>query len=71
MGLHLDIVQRTLAMLRRIGVEQPVVFAGGVAHDRCVRKLLDEQLAQEVIVPEHPDMVGALGAALFGRCMAA
>lgn len=67
MGLHLAIVQRTLAMLRRIGVEPPVVFAGGVAHNRCVRKLLDEQLILDVIVPEQPDMVGALGAALYAR----
>ncbi len=67
MGLHLAIVQRTLAMLRRVGVEHPVVFAGGVAHNPCVQKLLEEQLAGEVIVPEKPDMVGALGAALYGK----
>jgi len=70
MGLHLAIVQRTLSMLRRIGAEHPLLFAGGVAHNRCVRKLLDEQLERQVIVPENPDMVGALGAALFGRNMA-
>ena len=33
MGLHLAIVQRTLAMLRRVGMEPPLVFAGGVAHN--------------------------------------
>ncbi len=67
MGLHLAIVQRTQAMLRRIGAEHPLVFAGGVAHNPCVRKLLDEYLGQDVIVPENPDMVGALGAALFAK----
>jgi predicted CoA-substrate-specific enzyme activase len=69
MGLHLAIVQRTLAMLRRVGVEPPVVFAGGVAHNPCVRKLLEEQLGQGVNVPEYPDMVGALGAALYGKSL--
>jgi predicted CoA-substrate-specific enzyme activase len=29
LGLHLAIVQRTLAMLRRVGVVEPVLFAGG------------------------------------------
>ena len=29
LGLHLAIVQRTLAMLRRVGVAEPVLFAGG------------------------------------------
>ncbi len=71
MGLHLAIVQRTQAMLRRVGAEHPLVFAGGVAHNPCVRRLLDEQLERQVIVPENPDMVGALGAALFGRKNAA
>ncbi len=67
MGLHAAIVQRTAAMLRRVGISTPLVFAGGVAHNLCVRQLLEEELRQPVIVPENPDMVGALGAALYGR----
>ncbi|MFA5111863.1 MAG: acyl-CoA dehydratase activase [Desulfobaccales bacterium] len=66
LGLHLAIVQRTLAMLRRVGVAEPVLFAGGVAHNPCVRRLLEELLGMSVIVPDWPDMVGALGAALHG-----
>jgi (R)-2-hydroxyacyl-CoA dehydratese activating ATPase len=64
MGLHLAIVQRTLAMLGRVGLEAPLVFAGGVAHNPCVRQILQEQLGQPLVIPESPDMVGALGAAL-------
>jgi predicted CoA-substrate-specific enzyme activase len=71
MGLHMAIVQRTLSMLRRVGVEHPVVFAGGVGHNLCVRNLLEEQLGEKLIVPENPDMVGALGAALYGSKVAA
>ena len=67
MGLHMAIVQRTTAMLRRVGVSAPVVFAGGVAHNPCVVRLLEEQLGQPVIVPDNPDMVGALGAAICGK----
>jgi predicted CoA-substrate-specific enzyme activase len=67
LGLHLAIVQRTLAMLRRVGAAAPVLFAGGVAHNPCVRALLEEQLGTAVIVPEQPDLVGALGAALHGQ----
>ena len=71
LGLHLAIVQRTLAMLRRVGEEPPLLFAGGVAHNVCVRTLLEEGLGQDVIVPANPDLVGALGAALYGRNHAA
>lgn len=67
MGLHLAIGQRTLAMLRRVGAVTPLLFAGGVAHNPCVRALIEESLQEPIIVPEEPDMVGALGAALFGR----
>jgi predicted CoA-substrate-specific enzyme activase len=67
MGLHMGIVQRTAAMLRRVGVSAPLAFAGGVAHNPCVIKLLEEELGQAIIVPEDPDMVGAIGAALYGR----
>jgi (R)-2-hydroxyacyl-CoA dehydratese activating ATPase len=67
LGLHLAIVQRTLAMLRRVGAVAPVLFAGGVAHNPCVQALLEEHLGLPVIVPDQPDMVGALGAALHGR----
>ncbi len=65
LGLHLAIVQRTLAMLRRVSDTPPFLFAGGVAHNACMRYLLAESLNQPLLIPEEPDMVGALGAALY------
>jgi predicted CoA-substrate-specific enzyme activase len=67
LGLHLAIVSRTVAMLRRVGVTPPVLFAGGVAHNPCIKSLLEESLGEAVLVPEQPDLVGALGAAHYGR----
>ena len=66
MGLHLAIVQRLVSILRRVGVTPPVLFAGGVAHNPCIRTLLEDSLGMPLIVPEQPDLVGALGAALYG-----
>jgi (R)-2-hydroxyacyl-CoA dehydratese activating ATPase len=66
LGLHLAIVQRTLSMLGRVGKEPPLMFAGGVAHNPCVRKLFEEETKMPIIVPKNPDMVGALRAALYG-----
>lgn len=65
MGLHMAIAQRVLAMLNRVGMEKPVVFAGGVAHNRCMRRLLAEAVGDGFVVAENPDIVGALGAALL------
>ncbi len=66
MGLHLAIIQRTGSMLGRVGIESPLVFAGGVAHNPCVRTVLEEQVQCRVLVPDRPDFVGAVGAALYG-----
>jgi len=71
MGLHLSIVSRTVAMLRRVGETPPVLFAGGVAHNPCIKSLLEEILGEPVLVPDHPDLVGALGAAIYGQKLAA
>lgn len=64
MALHLSILDRTLEILRRVGGSSPLVMVGGLAHNTCIRQLLQEQLDEDVIVPENPDFVGALGAAL-------
>lgn len=66
LGLHAAIVQRTLKMLGRVGLESPLVFAGGVAHNPCMTKLIQEHNDIQVLIPEDPDYTGALGAALWG-----
>ena len=71
MGLHLAIVSRTVAMLRRVGEKPPLLFAGGVAHNPCIKSLLEESLGEPVLVPDQPDLVGALGAALYGQRLVA
>jgi activator of 2-hydroxyglutaryl-CoA dehydratase len=64
-------VRRTVAMLHRVGVTPPVLFAGGVAHNPCIKSLLEESLGEPVLVPAQPDLVGALGAALYGQKLVA
>ena len=63
-GLHQAIVERTLSMMRRVGVEGEMVFAGGVANNSCVCQMLEYALGITPIVTENPQLVGALGAAL-------
>ena len=65
LGLHASIVKRTLTMLGRVGSVQPILFAGGVANNPCVVHLLTEALGTPLLIPPQPDMVGALGAALY------
>jgi predicted CoA-substrate-specific enzyme activase len=67
LGLHKSIVNRTKSMLTRVGVEYPLVFAGGVARNKCVVSQLEELLGGQIFIPEDPDLVGARGAAEWGR----
>ena len=64
LGLHGSIVKRTLTMLSRVGLNQPLLFAGGVANNPCVVHLLTEALGCAPLIPDQPEMVGAHGAAL-------
>jgi len=66
-ALHQSVVKRSVSMLRRVGLDLPLVFAGGVARNPCLVQLLQEVIGGEVLIPEEPDYVGALGAALYGE----
>ncbi len=66
LALHHSGVRRSLAMIEQVGVEAPVVFAGGVARNPCIVRLLEQELGTTLLVPGEPDTVGAIGAALHG-----
>ena len=51
LGLHLAIVGRVAAMLGRVGLTPPLLFAGGVARNPCVVELLRVRVP-EVIATE-------------------
>jgi predicted CoA-substrate-specific enzyme activase len=64
LGLHESIANRTLGALTRLGAAGPLVFAGGVAKNPAMTRLIGAGFPGEVIVPEESQTVGALGAAL-------
>ncbi len=66
-GVHESIVAKIAAMSRRVGIEPDVVLTGGVARNAGVVQALREHLQMDVAVPEHPEIAGALGAALLAR----
>lgn len=65
LALHQSVIKRSLSMLKRLSVSGPLVFSGGVARNRCVRQLLQKELDFKILVAAEPDMLGALGAALY------
>jgi (R)-2-hydroxyacyl-CoA dehydratese activating ATPase len=67
LGLHDSIAERTAGLVYRIGLEQEVIMTGGVAKNSAVVHALGEKLKVRILVPEEPQIVGALGAALLAR----
>ncbi len=63
-GLHEAMANRIASMANRVGVVKDVVFSGGVARNPTIVELLRKRLKADIKVPEAPDIVGALGAAL-------
>lgn len=64
LGLHEAVADRVIAMLNRVKVEGGLFFAGGVARNAAMREVLARRLGVDVKVPDNPQIVGALGAAL-------
>jgi benzoyl-CoA reductase subunit D len=63
-AIHDAIADRITSMVRRVGIEEKIALIGGVAYNVGFVKSLEEDLETKVLIPERPEFVGALGAAL-------
>jgi activator of 2-hydroxyglutaryl-CoA dehydratase len=66
-GIHSAVADRTRALVGRVGVEPEVAMTGGVAKNSGVVKELSDRIGHELHIPDEPQIVGALGAALIAR----
>ncbi len=64
-GLNEAIAKRVGGLVRQVGIEDDVVMTGGVAKNKGVVRALENELKHEIKVPDEPQIVGALGAALI------
>lgn len=64
-GLHEGIADRVLGLLKRVGIEAELVISGGIAKNVGVVRKLEEKTGLVAHISSEPQMVGALGAALF------
>ena len=62
-GVFFSVIRRVLEM---DSLTENVVMTGGVvAHNRNLVKMTEEIIKREVLVPKHPQLTGAIGAALY------
>jgi len=63
-GVHNAIADRIVAMVNSVGVKEYVALTGGVAKNAGIKRALEKRIGK-VLVPEEPQITGALGAALY------
>jgi predicted CoA-substrate-specific enzyme activase len=65
-GINSSVASRLMSMSRRVGVIEDVALTGGCSKNHGLAKALAEKLKITLQkLPEDPQIVGALGAALF------
>lgn len=48
-------------------LKSPIVFQGGVAANKGIKKAFEKYLGQEIFIPENHDVMGAIGAAILAK----
>ena len=62
-GVFFSVIRRVTEM---DSMTENVVMTGGVvAHNPYLIKMAEEMISRKVLVPEHPQLTGAIGAALY------
>jgi activator of 2-hydroxyglutaryl-CoA dehydratase len=62
-GLFFSVIKRIMEM---DSLSEKVVMTGGVvAHNPYLVRMVEEMIERPILVPEHPQLTGAVGAALL------
>ncbi len=62
-GIHESVASRVTALARRVNIADPVMMTGGVAKNIGLVTALEKKLNMKLIISEHAQVNGAIGAA--------
>ena len=65
-ALNKSVAGRTCGMVKRVRGSGPYMMTGGVARNKGVAQEISSRLGEPLSIAEYPDLIGAIGAALFG-----
>ena len=66
-GIHDSISDRVFNLLQRVGIEKDFVITGGIAKNKGVVTKIANKIGLQPLIPDEPQIVGALGAAIFAE----
>jgi predicted CoA-substrate-specific enzyme activase len=64
-GVNNAIAGRSVALMRRVGLDDEITFTGGVSRNKGMVAAIEERLERKVNVSPDSQYIGAIGAALF------
>jgi len=66
-GLCDGVAERVRGLIRRVGIEEDFIISGGISKNQGVVKRLEQKLGVDAHISFEPQIVGAVGAALFAK----
>ncbi|MDP4181602.1 MAG: acyl-CoA dehydratase activase [Bacillota bacterium] len=48
-------------------IEAPILFQGGVAFNKGIKRAFEQELAAQLVIPKHFNVMGALGSAILAK----
>ncbi len=66
-GIHRSVAGRLISMVKSINSAKDFTLTGGVAKNAGVVKFLEDEIGELKKMPEDPQIVGAIGAALIAQ----
>jgi len=64
-GIHAAQAERVYGLIKRVGIQPEFVISGGIAKNIGVVKRLEQKIGLRAFISEEPQIIGAIGAALF------
>lgn len=66
-GIHDSVARKIYGLAKRVGIKPQVALTGGGGRNKGLVKAMERHFGQQVYLPEQPQLIGALGAALLAR----
>lgn len=66
-GIHHSLAKRIAGMARKAGAASEILLTGGGGLNAGIAEALEDEMLMDIHVPEHPQLNGAIGAALIGK----
>lgn len=60
-----SMINRVVSMIKRVGDDEDIVFAGGCAKNKAMKELLETKLGKRLLVSENSEFFGAFGAVFY------